>query len=281
MKKMLSEKKSPHAWYGYETIFTMVSGSHLYGFSSKNSDIDIRGCFIYDSRACLGLYRPTKTMNVEDGLRDIEMKEVALFVGLLVKANCNIHEQISADPLWVPNKMYYSDLQRIADVSLTADGLYNSYRGMALYNYKKYIAARKKPTAKKWLYVIRALLAGTFVLSYGIIEPNLNQLKAILKLGPDYDTIEQLINLKRTSEHVPIEQGSTRKLKDLYRRCLDSIDLAFRHTDLPKKLTVSELQFIDEKVIDMRLDYLKRIKESDINVGKKRMSRLSGKRRQN
>ena len=39
-------------------LFWTVSGSHLYGFSSTDSDVDLRGCFAAPLRALIGLKAP-------------------------------------------------------------------------------------------------------------------------------------------------------------------------------------------------------------------------------
>ena len=53
-------KRGPHP------IFATVSGAHLYGFASPDSDVDLRGAFLRPVREVLGLHPPTETITVED-----------------------------------------------------------------------------------------------------------------------------------------------------------------------------------------------------------------------
>ncbi len=52
-------------------LFATVSGAHLYGFPSPDSDYDLRGCHVLLPERLLGLVEPTETMErlgVEAGL---------------------------------------------------------------------------------------------------------------------------------------------------------------------------------------------------------------------
>ena len=43
---------------GPEPIFATISGAHLYGFASPDSDVDLRGAFMLPARDVLGLHPP-------------------------------------------------------------------------------------------------------------------------------------------------------------------------------------------------------------------------------
>jgi len=47
----------------------MISGSHLYGFTSKDSDIDIPGIFLYNTNKLMGLSIPKDTIELKIGNR--------------------------------------------------------------------------------------------------------------------------------------------------------------------------------------------------------------------
>src|ERR1051325_4172617 len=44
-----------------QTLFVVVSGAHLYGFASPESDIDLRGAHLLDLRQLVGLRPPRET----------------------------------------------------------------------------------------------------------------------------------------------------------------------------------------------------------------------------
>lgn len=51
---------------GPEPIFATISGAHLYGFASPDSDVDLRGAFMLPARELLGLHPPDETITIED-----------------------------------------------------------------------------------------------------------------------------------------------------------------------------------------------------------------------
>ena len=50
------------AGQGYGPLFVTVSGAHLYGFSSPDSDVDLRGCHLLPLREIVGLDMPAETL---------------------------------------------------------------------------------------------------------------------------------------------------------------------------------------------------------------------------
>jgi len=53
----------------YPLIFAGVSGAHLYGFASVDSDLDVRACHLLPAAEVLGLRAGPETLQ-SDGVRD-------------------------------------------------------------------------------------------------------------------------------------------------------------------------------------------------------------------
>ena len=70
--------------------------------------------------------------------------------------------------------------------------LFFHYNGMAMQNYKKFLE-HGKTTVKKYLYVLRSLMAGIYVLEKGKIQPNIIELNKHFK----FDVIKELVKLKK------------------------------------------------------------------------------------
>jgi len=47
---------------GPAPVFATISGAHLYGFASPDSDVDLRGAVLLPARALLGLHPPKETI---------------------------------------------------------------------------------------------------------------------------------------------------------------------------------------------------------------------------
>src|SRR5206468_8465370 len=59
-----------------DLLFWTVSGSHLYGFPSADSDVDLRGSFAAPVPSLLGLRPPTETHEIKDTFAGRETEAV-------------------------------------------------------------------------------------------------------------------------------------------------------------------------------------------------------------
>ena len=75
----------------YPLLFATISGAHLYGFPSPDSDYDLRGVHILPVREVIGLEAGRETIEVSeirDGLEiDLVTHDVRKFFGLMLKKN--------------------------------------------------------------------------------------------------------------------------------------------------------------------------------------------------
>ena len=82
----------------YPLLFATISGAHLYGFPSPDSDYDLRGAHVLPLDAVVGLEARAETVQDEriiDGLEmDIVSHDAKKFFGLLLKKNGYVLEQL-------------------------------------------------------------------------------------------------------------------------------------------------------------------------------------------
>src|SRR5437016_4037251 len=101
----------------YPLLFATISGAHLYGFPSPDSDYDLRGVHILPAREVVGLYEPRETIEVSalrDGLEiDLVTHDVKKFFGLLLKKNGYVLEQLFS-PLVLYTTPGHGELKQIA-----------------------------------------------------------------------------------------------------------------------------------------------------------------------
>src|SRR5215510_14911731 len=75
----------------YPLIFATVSGAHLYGFASPDSDWDLRGIHLLPADEVLRLFDPQETIEKEqkqDGVElDLVTHDARKFFSLLLKRN--------------------------------------------------------------------------------------------------------------------------------------------------------------------------------------------------
>jgi len=98
-------------------LFATVSGAHLYGFPSPDSDWDLRGAHILPLDGVIGLNDPEETierMEVVDGIElDLVTHDVRKFLRLLLKPNGYVLEQLLS-PLVVQSTPEHAELCALA-----------------------------------------------------------------------------------------------------------------------------------------------------------------------
>ena len=82
---------------GTPPVFATVSGAHLYGFASPDSDVDLRGAFLLPLRTLLGLGAFEETSVIEDKSRidlDFVAHDLRKFARMLTNHNGYVLEQL-------------------------------------------------------------------------------------------------------------------------------------------------------------------------------------------
>jgi uncharacterized protein len=90
--------KSIVASQPYPLLFATISGAHLYGFPSADSDYDLRGAHVLPLEQVLGLEVRDETLQDSRVIHDLEMDIVShdarKFFKLLLKKNGYVLEQL-------------------------------------------------------------------------------------------------------------------------------------------------------------------------------------------
>lgn len=173
-------------------LFITISGAHLYGFASGDSDYDIRGAHILPLKHVLGLDTGPETIEVSkmnEGLEiDLVTHDVKKFFKLLMKKNGYVLEQLYS-PLVVRTTPEHEELKHIAEKCITRLHSHH-YFGFAETQWKLF--EKEHPhRVKPLLYVFRVLLTGIHLMRTGKIEANLETLNGEFKLGFIGDLIER------------------------------------------------------------------------------------------
>ena len=161
----------------YPLVFATVSGAHLYGFPSPDSDYDLRGVHVLPVREVVGLKPGQETITetgIRDGLEiDLVTHDVKKFFGLMLRKNGYVMEQVFS-PLVVHTTPYHDELKSIARTCLTRHHAHH-YLGFAATQWKLF-QKETPPHVKPLLYVYRVLLTGIHLMRTGEVEANLVRL---------------------------------------------------------------------------------------------------------
>ncbi|NQE35359.1 nucleotidyltransferase domain-containing protein [Microcoleus asticus] len=176
----------------YPLLFATVSGSHLYGFPSADSDFDLRGVHILPLPKVIGLITGEETIEVSEVREGMELDlvthDIKKFFELLLKRNGYVLEQLYS-PLIVYSTKEHEELKDIASNCITKHHSHH-YLGFAQTQWKLFEKERPR-RVKPLLYVYRVLLAGIHLMQTGEIEANLVKLNEKFQLSYIPDLIDR------------------------------------------------------------------------------------------
>lgn len=174
MNLPLAELRAVADAHAFPLLFATISGAHLYGFPSPNSDFDLRGVHILPARELLGLKTGPETIEIsriENGLElDLVTHDAGKFFGLMLTRNGYVLEQVFS-PLIVRATPQHEELKRLAQACITRHHAHH-YLGFAA-NQWKLLHKEAPRRVKPLLYVYRVLLTGVHLMRTGRVEANL------------------------------------------------------------------------------------------------------------
>ena len=177
----------------YRLAFVTISGAHLYGFPSEDSDFDLRGMHVTPLARVLSLfpYRETwEDESEEDGFEDeIVTHDVRKYFKLLLNNNGYVLEQIFSPHVVVEGVL--PELRNIASRCITRVH-YRHYLGFSDGEWKKF-SLRPDKTVKRLLYAFRVLLTGIHLMRTGEVEANVERLNEMFAIP----FLEELVATKR------------------------------------------------------------------------------------
>ncbi len=216
----------------YPLVFATISGAHLYGFPSADSDYDLRGIHLLPLAEVVGLKTGHETVEksgVYDGLEvDLVTHDARKFFTLLLRKNGYVLEQLLS-PLVVHSTPEHEELKALSQGCITRHHAHH-YLGFAATQWKLF-QKDHPPKVKPLLYVYRVLLTGIHLMRTGQVEANLLRLNDLAKLP----YIDELVERKMAG-------GERSKLADAdlafhqgeYQRLVSGLEQAFADSRLPE-----------------------------------------------
>lgn len=179
-----------------EVLMVGVTGSHIYGFSSPDSDIDLKGIHQVPTRAMLGFGKPRETfdrLEFFEGVEcDLTTHELKKALELMLNGNGNMLERIES-----PIQLY--ETEALAELRALSRGARSAryirhysgfFKGMCREHGKS-----SAPKAKTLLYAYRVALTGVHLLLTGELQPDLRA------LAPAYGFPEAMDLIAYKAEH--------------------------------------------------------------------------------
>ncbi|HEV8003855.1 MAG TPA: nucleotidyltransferase domain-containing protein [Planctomycetaceae bacterium] len=233
----------------YPLLFATISGAHLYGFPSPDSDFDLRGVHLLPLNELVGLVRIEETVErsgLDEGLEiDLVTHDAKKFFKLMLKKNGYVMEQLLS-PLIVQTSPEHDELKALAPRCLTKHHAHH-YFGFAETQWKLF-RKQDPPHVKPLLYVYRVLLTGIHLMRTAEVEANLVRLNEIAKLP----YIADLVARKTAGpEKGVLDQADVAFHEREYERLRGILDQAFLESRLPE--TPSAARPLSDLLVRIRL----------------------------
>jgi len=231
----------------YPLLFATVSGAHLYGFASVDSDLDLRAVHVLPAAEVVGLRTGPETLQhtgVRDGVElDVVSHDLLKFARLLTGRNGYVLEQLLS-PLVVVTTGVHAELKTLAGGLITRHHAHH-YLGFAAGQEKLFTTTGQLKPA---LYTLRVLLTGTHLMRTGHVETDLRVLGTGLAYVPD------LIAAKREAEHGLLPTGAARHLAADIPRLRAELETARDTSPLPEHPDPAAVDALHDLVVHTRLD---------------------------
>jgi predicted nucleotidyltransferase len=214
----------------YPLIFGTISGAHLYGFPSPDSDFDLRGVHVLPLHEVVGLQIRAETIEksgIHDGIEiDLVTHDAKKFFGLLLKKNGYVLEQVLS-PLVVHTTPEHAELKEIAAQCVTRHHAHH-YLGFAQTQWKLF-EKENPPRVKPLLYVYRVLLTGIHLMQAGEVEANLVRLNDAARLPYLDELIERKVagaeKERLTEADLDFHRGEYVRLREKLQQAHEASDL--------------------------------------------------------
>jgi len=223
------------ARHPYPLVFATVSGAHLYGFPSPDSDYDLRGCHVLPVHEIVGLDTGRETVEsstTEGGFEvDLVTHDARKFFGLLLRKNGYVLEQLHS-PLVVHTTPEHEELKAIARGCVTRHHShhYFGFAGTQWRLFEKETPRRVKPL----LYVYRVLLTGIQLMRTGEVEADLVHLNGEARLPHVADLIARKL---AGPEQSALDDGDVDFHRGEYDRLRAQLEAAHQASTLPEGTT--------------------------------------------
>ena len=226
-----------------------VTGSHFYGFSSADSDLDLKGVHLAPTRALLGLGNPADSFDriadFEGVEHDVTLTEARQALDLLLRGNGNMLERI-VTPWQLHASPELEELRAFARGTLSKK-YFRHYQGFFRGMCREHERA-ERPSAKTLLYVNRVALTGRHLLQTGELVADLR----VTAPEHGYADALELIALKQAgAEHGAVPSDLDALHRAAWPRLAAELEEA--HADSPLPDQPGNAADLSAWLVDLRL----------------------------
>jgi predicted nucleotidyltransferase len=200
-EEILRKLQAVEAEHDVRVLYACESGSRGWGFASPDSDYDVRFVFVRPAKEYLRV-TPVRDVieEVPGPVFDVNGWDIRKALQLLAKGNATLVEWLSSPVVYRQDDRFVQRLREVAAAVYQPVRSFHHYFAMGRGNLREYLQG-EQVRAKKYLYVLRPLLAAKWVLERPDAPPMAFE-SLVRELVDDpavLQDIEELLMLKRRS----------------------------------------------------------------------------------
>ena len=148
-----------------EIIYACEAGSRLWGFPSVNSDYDVRFFYVHPLEWYMKINedRDTIEFTSEDEMLDFSGWDLRKALRLFKKCNPLMLEWLQSTEIYIEHTSITQNIRDLIPEYYAPIACFYHYLSLAKGNYKDYLCKDGEVWTKKYLYVLRAILATNWV----------------------------------------------------------------------------------------------------------------------
>lgn len=212
IKKIIAQMEKE---YDIKVLYACESGSRAWGFSSQESDYDVRFIYIHHPSWYLSIDRKRDVIEIPkrdslsipvDPLLDISGWELTKALKLFRKSNPPLLEWLHSNMIYYQRFSTIEKMRNLEKEVFSPTSTIYHYINMAKGNFREYLQG-DIVKIKKYFYVLRPVLAAKWVQSFETIPPmEFNTLvQVLIPMGALRIKIESLVERKKSGQKLALE----------------------------------------------------------------------------
>lgn len=212
IKKIIAQMEKE---YDIKVLYACESGSRAWGFSSQESDYDVRFIYIHHPSWYLSIDRKRDVIEIPkrdslsipvDPLLDISGWELTKALKLFRKSNPPLLEWLHSNMIYYQRFSTIEKMRNLEKEVFSPTSTIYHYINMAKGNFREYLQG-DIVKIKKYFYVLRPVLAAKWVQSFETIPPmEFNTLvQMLIPMGALRIKIESLVERKKSGQKLALE----------------------------------------------------------------------------
>ncbi|MEK4251818.1 nucleotidyltransferase domain-containing protein [Paenibacillus sp. FSL W7-1287] len=188
-------------------LYACESGSRAWGVPSQDSDYDVRFVYIHHPDWYLSIDEKRDVIELPvNSLLDINGWDIRKALKLFRKSNPSFQEWLQSGIVYDQRNSFINKVKDLRSEVFSPMACVHHYLSMAKGNYHKYLQG-EQVKSKRYLYVLRPLLASRWIEEYSTMPPLLfnELLQAILPEGELRDQVDSLLHRKLSGAAKDVE----------------------------------------------------------------------------